>query len=196
MFVTAPTGAAAHNVGGTIIHKEYKIGINNNATNEELSNYAKQELMNKLLKAIAIFFEERSMNVRETAHNGGHDTEDGGGIPVVALFGDDYQLPPPTLGAIDSLINQGKSKMSQNGAQLFINLGRTTMELTKIMRQNKEQKQFLELLKHCRKSDPREIDKHVLMFLHLNSGNFSQSEIEEIKKSIIYICKQKRYDRT
>jgi hypothetical protein len=149
--------------------------------------------MNKLLKAIALFFDERSMiaqlvigtaeiNVRETAHNGGHDTEDWGGIPVVALFGDDYQLPPPTLGAIDSLINQGKSKMSQNGAQQFINLGRMTMELTKIMRQNEEQKQFLELLKHCRKSDPREIDKHVLMSLHLNSGNFSQSEIEEIKK--------------
>ena len=203
VFVTAPTGAAAYNVGGTTIHKEYKIGINNNATNEELSNYAKQELMNKLLKAIALFFDERSMiaqlvigtaeiNVRETAHNGGHDTEDWGGIPVVALFGDDYQLPPPTLGAIDSLINQGKSKMSQNGAQQFINLGRMTMELTKIMRQNEEQKQFLELLKHCRKSDPREIDKHVLMSLHLNSGNFSQSEIDEIKKKATYIFANKK----
>jgi ATP-dependent DNA helicase PIF1 len=119
MFVTAPTGAAAYNVGGTTIHKEFKIGINNAATNEELSNYAKQELMNKLPKAIALFFDERSMiaqvvigtaeiNVRETAHNRGYDTEDWSGIPAVVLFGDDCQLPPPSLGAKDWLINQGK----------------------------------------------------------------------------------------
>ena len=86
--------------------------------------------------------------------------------------------------------------MSQNGAQQFINLGRTTMELTKIMRQNEEQKQFLELLKHCRKSDPREIDKHVLMSLHLNSGNFPIRNRRNKEKSNIHICKQKRYDRT
>ncbi len=61
MFVTAPTGAAAYNVGGTTIHKEFKIGIKGAATNEELSNYARQELMKKLIRAIALFFDERSM---------------------------------------------------------------------------------------------------------------------------------------
>jgi hypothetical protein len=50
------------------------------------------------------------INVRENAHNGGHDTEDWGGIPVIVLFGDDYQLPPPGLGAIDSFCNQGRNK--------------------------------------------------------------------------------------
>jgi hypothetical protein len=68
-----------------------------------------------------LIFDERSMigqqvfgtaerNVKEMAHNGGHDTEDWGGIPVVLLFGDDYQLPPIGLGAIDSFRNQGKIK--------------------------------------------------------------------------------------
>jgi hypothetical protein len=38
VFVTAPTGAAVYNVGGTTIHKEFKIGIKDAATNEELSN--------------------------------------------------------------------------------------------------------------------------------------------------------------
>jgi hypothetical protein len=146
--------------------------------------------MKKLLKTIALIFDERSMiaqiaigsaeiNVHETAHNGGHDTEDWGGIPAVVAFGDDYQLPPPTLGAIDSLFNQGKNKFSQNGAQQFINLGRRTMELTKIMRQNEDQKEFLDLLKHCRLGYPREEDKYVLLSLHLNSGNFTQAQIEE-----------------
>ena len=118
-------------------------------------------------------------NVRETAHNGGHDTEDWGGIPVVVAFGDDYQLPPPaTLGAIDSLFNQGKNKVSQNGAQQFITLGRRTMELTKIMRQSEEQQQFLKLLQNYRHGYPKEEDKYVLLSLHLNSGNFTESQIE------------------
>ncbi len=48
--------------------------------------------MNKPLKTIALFFDERSMivqivigtaeiNIQETAHNGGHDTEDWSRIP-------------------------------------------------------------------------------------------------------------------
>jgi len=32
VFVTAPTGAAAYNVGGTTIHKEFKIGVKQNQT--------------------------------------------------------------------------------------------------------------------------------------------------------------------
>ncbi len=64
--------------------------------------------------------------------------EDRGEIPAVVIFGDDYQLPPPTLGAIDSLLNQGKNRMPQNASQQFINLGRMTVELTKKKRQNEE----------------------------------------------------------
>jgi hypothetical protein len=46
---------------------------------------------------------QTELNIKETVHNGGHDTEDWGGIPVVAIFGDDYQLPPPIFpGAFDS----------------------------------------------------------------------------------------------
>jgi hypothetical protein len=67
-------------------------------------------------------------------HNGGHENEDWGGIPVVVAFGDDYRSPSPGMGAIECLVNRGKCKSSQNGAQQFINLGKTTMELTQIMR--------------------------------------------------------------
>ena len=83
----------------------------------------KKELMKKLLRTIALLFDERSMiglmllgqtelNIRETVHNGGHDTEDWGGIPVVAIFGDDYQLPPPIFpGAFDSFVQKNKTKL-------------------------------------------------------------------------------------
>ncbi len=51
-------------------------------------------------------------NVQETAHGSGHDSEDQGGIPVVVAYGDDYQLLPPGLGAIHTLVKQGRKQMS------------------------------------------------------------------------------------
>jgi hypothetical protein len=60
-------------------------------------------MMEKLKHTAAVFIDERSMlsqcvlgntemNIRNTAHGGGHKDEDWGGIPVVIIFGDDYQL--------------------------------------------------------------------------------------------------------
>jgi hypothetical protein len=111
---------------------------------------------------------------------------------VVVAFGDDYQLPAPALGAIESLVNQGKCKSSQNGAQQFINLGKTTMELTKIMRQSKKEKPFLDLLFNMRFGHPREQDKDTLLSLHLNSENFTLEQIEEIKRKATYVCANKK----
>jgi len=132
------------------------------------------------------------INVRENAHNGGHDTEDWGGIPVIVLFEDDYQLPPPGLGVIDSFRNQGRNKRSQNGAQQFINLGRRAMELTIQMRQDEEQKQLHELLHHYRTGFPRKEDEDVLLELHLNSGKLTQAQIKEIKNNATYIFANKK----
>jgi hypothetical protein len=77
---------------------------------------------------------QTEFNIKDTVHNSGHDTEDWGGIPVVAIFGDDYQLPPPGCpGAFVSFEQKNKNKTVQNGCQQFISLGETTMELTEIM---------------------------------------------------------------
>ena len=106
--------------GGSTIHREFKINIRDIPGYNEMSDNTKKELMKKLLRAIALFFDERSMiglmllgqtetNIRETAHNGGHDTEDWGGIPIIAIFGDNYQLPPPVLpGAFDAFNTKNK----------------------------------------------------------------------------------------
>ncbi len=203
VFVTAPTGAAAFNVGGTTIHKEFKIRVTDITGHDCLGDGAKQQLQDKLQRTIAIIFDERSMisqqvfgtaerNVKETAHNGGHDTEDWGGIPIVILFGDDYQLPPIGLGAIDSFRNQGKNKTSQNGAKQFINLGRKTMELTIQMRQNEEQNQLHQLLKHYQVGSPRKEDEDVLLELHLNSGKLTQSQVKKVKEAATYIFANKK----
>jgi hypothetical protein len=43
-------------------------------------------------------------NVNECAHGGNHSEEAWGGVPIVILVGDDFQLPPPfDKGAFDIL---------------------------------------------------------------------------------------------
>jgi hypothetical protein len=144
VLVAAPTGAAAHNIGGQTIHREFKIGIGK-GNKWSISKKAKEYLHEKLEHTIAVFFDERSMisqrvlgntemNIRHTAHGGGHENEDWGGIPVVVLFGDDFQLTPPCEdGAIDAFSNQGHTEETKNGAYHFIKLGETTLELKQII---------------------------------------------------------------
>ena len=53
VFVKAPTGAAAYNVRGSTIHREFKINIRNVPGYNEMSDNTKKELMKKLLRTIA-----------------------------------------------------------------------------------------------------------------------------------------------
>ncbi len=80
----------------------------------KIFNTEKKQYMGKQMFTIAMFFfNERSMvsqhvlaelNISTTAHFGGHETEDWAGIPVVVIFGDDYQLPPPVTGICLALL--------------------------------------------------------------------------------------------
>ncbi len=93
VLVAAPTGAAAHNIRGQTIHREFKIGIGK-GNKWSISKKAKEYLHEKLEHTIAVFFDERSMisqrvlgntemNIRHTAHGGGHENEDWGGSATV-----------------------------------------------------------------------------------------------------------------
>lgn len=73
-----------------------------------------------------------------------NSTQDWGRIPVVVIFGGDYQLPSFGPGAVDSLICQGNARLNVkvNGTEFFKILGKTTMELTQIMHQNEDKIEF------------------------------------------------------
>jgi hypothetical protein len=69
-----------------------------------MTNNTMEKLQNKLQNTVAILMDERSMlsqiilglvehTVVRSAHECGHSREDWGGVPVMVLFGDDYQLP-------------------------------------------------------------------------------------------------------
>jgi hypothetical protein len=149
-----------------------------------------------------VFIDERSMvsqrvlgsaemNIRSTAHGGGHDNEDWGGIPVVILFGDDFQLTPPCEeGAIDAFDNQGYSTESKNGAYQFIKLGGSTSELEEIIHQDKNQEEFRDIFKNKRAGHPSNNNTETILSLHL--GDFSVKEQEEIESKALFVFANKR----
>jgi hypothetical protein len=123
VHVGTPTGASAYNVGGRTIHSLFKIGIRN--ADKELSDKEKQEIAGILDLTIALFFDERSMisqkvlgatekNVSKTAYGCGHSDEDWGGIPIVIIFGDDYQLPSIDPGAFDCFNGDRQTKLGKS----------------------------------------------------------------------------------
>ena len=80
----------------------------------------------------------------------------------------------------------------QNGCQHFINLGEHTMKLTEIMRQNKEEKEFRNLLDNTRLGYPTECDKDILLSLHLNSGNFTPEQKHYILNKATFLYANKK----
>ena len=201
VHVAAPTGAAAHSVNGQTIHRIFSVGTGKNT---EVGSTAKENLGKMLQTTIALFFDERSMisqnvlgsaeaNISSTAHNLGHESEDWGGIPVVVIFGDDYQLPSIEPGAFDCF-NSSKNESigrKSNGKRQFLILGKTVMELQQVMRQQKEEMLFLKILNNIRIGEATNEDIATLMSLHLGDHQFTEEDRRQIRENAMYIFANK-----
>ena len=108
VHVCGTTGSAAFNAGGETCHRLFNIQAR--LYNPELSPQALKTLMSKLENTIALIVDERSMvpalllgtmesYCRQAAFKGTRSHLSWGGLPMVILVGDDYQLPPIDEGA-------------------------------------------------------------------------------------------------
>jgi len=140
--VTAPSGGAAYNVQGCTLHRGLSLSVNPEKLTQPLSEDSQIELSKKLERLLILIVDERSMinsqliagaerNLRHCVFGQQNQTEEWGGIPVVLLFGDDYQLPPvKSKGAIDGYAqrnNIGKQRATNKSTnvQLMEELGHT-----------------------------------------------------------------------
>ena len=201
VHVAAPTGAAAHAVNGQTIHRIFSV---NTGKDTELGTSAKENLGKLLETTIALFFDERSMisqnvlgaaemNISNTAHNFGHESEDWGGIPVVVIFGDDYQLPSIEPGAIDCFSTSKNETIGKktNGKRHFLILAKTVMELKEIMRQQQQEVLFIRILKNIRIGNASNEEIAILMSLHLSDHRFSEEDRKKIRENAMYIFANK-----
>ena len=117
LMVGAPSGTAAFNVQGSMLH--HLLGINVTRPEDNIAQKVQEKLQSQLRNVLCLIIDERSMlsskvlgaaekNIRKTVYNGQNSQEIWGGIPVVIMLGDDYQLWP----VIDEGAIEGYSKMN------------------------------------------------------------------------------------
>jgi len=191
ILVGAPTGAAAFNVQGSTLHR--LLGINVGRPEDVMSETIKENIKSRLTNLLCLMIDERSMlsskilavterNVRECAFKGQNSKEIWGGVPVVLLFGDDYQLFP----VIDEGAIQGYSRMNskvpqtpttkmtpsqlicQRGNYLFTHVMSETV-FTLDINYRVKCKKFRDLLGRLRVGEPTNQDAETLSNLHISN---------------------------
>ncbi len=207
--VAAPTGTAAFNIGGETLHRLFAITIEDEFSSKvQLSEKAKKNLRIKFKNTVALLLDKRSMislsslgtactNVSSCAHGGHHPLEDWGGVPIVILFGDDYQLPPPiSKGAFEILVYGGpkfKNDLEALGAQQFLSCGSQVFELASVKRTRKGQKEFKTVLELSRIGQIDRITAEKLvneLSLHKNQL-YTEADKELIFKDSLFISANK-----
>ena len=204
--VAAPSGAAAYNVQGSTMHRLLRIDVS--SPWNKLGKKNKQHLLDQLKRLLVLIVDERSQinskvlaaaerNTRECAFGGHNRNELWGGLPVVLLFGDDYQLLPiATEGAIQGYAKKQYRNQAQytsrsstpsqlltyQGTHLFINV---MTESVFMLHENYRVKCpiFRDLLARLRIGKPTDDDAKKIMQLHINNYEGDHEFMDYIENS-------------
>ena len=211
VHVCGPTGSAAFNAGGLTCQKLfhmpiYSDGINMNATSLKF-------LMQELTDTLAIIIDERSMvsarvlgmmeqYSRQAASNGKNSNLSWGGIPIILLIGDDYQLPSIDEGSFFCFGNRPNRRRSasqehfiQHGLHQFLELGKHVMQLTSPKRVHDSQHRLKSILHGVRGTPQSSLsiqDATYLCSFHLNNKDrFNSNDKKKIEENALYLYANK-----
>ena len=201
VHVFAPTGSAAHNVDGKTPHSFFGVNTSNSLN---VSDYKKKKLRLVMKYTSVILLDERSLldahvlgcmenTCSQVVGNGAYvDSEHGwGNLPVVVLFGDDFQLPSIMPGAFffedKTWHKKQKNKIRLRGMSEFKRMGSNVSKLKVSKRVHESQVEFKEILEVLRGENPKPLtEKQIqrLMSLHLTENeDFTIEMRKTIKKS-------------
>jgi hypothetical protein len=211
--VYGPTGSAAFNAGGETINRGFRVPISNISLKIDGAKHG--HLLKKFARTVAIVIDERSMleadkfgcvkhYMDECAH-GGITNKDWGGVPIVILVGDDYQIPPIGYGAFYALepnqvktstfVKAGQLQCRMKGFDEFKAFGQHAVYLEGVKRVNQEQDQLRRILHGLRcedsTNDLEEQDIQRLLELDVNHAKFSRKEREELQQTAMYLFANK-----
>ena len=202
--VCAPTGAAAANVGGETVHALLKQSIDNGGAYQpnSMNEFKRKELVRRFKMLLALIIDERSLlssnlfgsaqqTLSETIYDGFLNSHEWGGLPVLILVGDDYQLPAISEGPLQALFNAGGSKVTQNGRACLRRCAENVRELTNNKRLNGNRDKDRVLLEHLRLGDDSLTDDEVAKLLSLHVDNieklYGKSIVEEIEMKSVFL---------
>ena len=197
--VVAPTGTAAFNVHGQTFHHLLgnRVTVNSYLPNT-MSKSKKMKLIKKFKTLLALIVDERSLvsnvnlgtaarQIAETTFEGGPLAEHSfGGLPVVILAGDDFQLPSMEEGAIKILnYTEPKNKMTQAGREAFLECAKNVMSLQGSKRINDSRQDDKDLIANLRIATEKEMeDQHVQRLLNLRLDRMMTKHGTEVVKDI------------
>ena len=199
------SGASAFNINGKTLHSEFALNPWN--ISNQLSISKKKELIEKFKRAVVFIVDERSMisseilgacerNMKQTIYGGVCEDNDFGGIPVVLLVGDDFQIPPVVIrgkgkGAFHIFAEKQISQIQTHvmldevcGINLFMTLTTNVMEL-KSRRRQQNDSNMIDILDDLEHGEPN--DNTINRLLKLDLNNFPSEMQQEIKKKATYI---------
>ena len=210
--VFAPTGCAAFNAGGETLHKGFK--LQTLSKDSGLSANTTQFLLSHFAKTLMIIIDERSMvdatilamakgSMQQCAHQGTNKKHPWGGIPIIILVGDDFQLPPIMPGAFYALQPRTRGQNVSNieyakrmaGLDEFIEMGKTVINLVGEKRVNNGQDQFKRILQAVRSENELEKmleeDAETLLKCYLSRSIYSEAELKQIHEEATYVFANK-----
>ena len=206
--VAAPTGVAAFNVGGeTFFHLTHSCPTRGEYEANQLEgNIEKRKrLIEKFKYTLALLIDEWSLinlkeigttsqMIAETIYGGGPFKDaDFGGLPVVVLFGDDYQLPATIEGALQCL-NPPKNmgKMTTKGRHTMLLCAGKVMELfgSKCMKDNQiDDKELVNCVRLQKDLTTKQAEKLLNLSLQAyecHNGPTKRDELEENAVHLFY----------
>ena len=193
--VCGPTGSAAFSAGGTTCHHKFSLPLKSSLG--EVGAASLKRIKEKLRYIVALIIDERSMissgilammeqRARLGAYRGQRSDQPWGGIPIIIMVGDDFQLPsvdPGSIHLFDKSIS--KSDCTIAGEDIFIEFASNVMKLDGSKRQHEDQTRMMQLLEGLRAEEGQgsislEDAKYLCSFCINNLENFSEQEASQL----------------
>jgi hypothetical protein len=191
LLVVGPTGSAAFNAGGTRCH--HGLCLPFRPDDGEISDKLLRNLRQKLEWTVALIADKRSiisssvllqmeLHCRHGAYHGQKSDLLWGGIPLVILVGDDYQLPSVEPGMLYCCDTQPPANtMVATGQKLFCEFAQNVMELDSSKQQHEDQAYLKEILRKFRAEEhgPEMIEEDAKFLCQIGVNdiwNFSDNE--------------------
>lgn len=195
------TGCSAFNIFGETLHRLTGQGISGEYQPFSMSETKKSRLLAKFRHLLCMVIDERSLLssrlfgstaqiISETIFDGSNLDDVLGGLPVLILAGDDYQLPGIMEGAFDVLSKVGGSKMTVKGRGLLSECSKKVYQLKTIRRMCDTNQADKDLVQRVRfGTDITDEDVEKLQSLHLDNIGLVHGPdiVKKIEDEAVYI---------
>lgn len=200
--VAAPTGTAAFNVGGDTLHRLGELRVSGVGRGGPVVGERRKRLVKKFGCLLALIIDERSLvnskdlgdlecAVSGSIFNGnGIAAHKWGGLPILLMVGDDFQLPGVSEGALSALTSTSKCKLAANGREALVECSKHVRVLTSNKRVQEGRQPDIDLMAKLRTgSDLSEDEVQRLLNLHVDSfrRRHGGEALKQIEEDAVYL---------